>query len=33
MTVVDNDTRLLNDANLSKFPALLNYVIEKGMAN
>lgn len=33
MTVVENDTRLMSDDNLSEIPKLLNYVIETGMAN
>lgn len=33
MTVVENDTRLMSDDNLSEMPKLLNYVIETGMAN
>lgn len=33
MSVADDDTRLLNEAGQAKMPAMVNYIVEKGMAN
>jgi len=33
MALVDDDSRLLNDAGQAKMPTMVDYVVGKGMAN